>query len=228
MAYDKTTWKAGDIVTSALLNKIEQGLADAGGSSFDLSDRLAKGIDNNGNAVAGAIIEGLIEDTLANGHVVNANKASGNYAHAEGYHAIASGAVCHAEGANTTASGMISHAQGNETVASGDMAHAEGYGSTASGNYSHAGGNHTIANHTGQHVFGEWNIADPSNKASDARGDYVEIVGNGTASHLRSNARTLDWSGNEKLAGSLTLGMGSANEVTITAAQLTAILALLS
>lgn len=34
---------------------------------------------------------------------------------------------------------------------------------------------------------------------------YVEIIGNGTES-VRSNARTLDWSGNEWLAGNLTLG----------------------
>jgi hypothetical protein len=42
------------------------------------------------------------------------------------------------------------------------------------------------------------------------------------------NARTLDWSGNESLAGGLTLGMGTSNEVTISAAQLKALLALLN
>jgi hypothetical protein len=48
-------------------------------------------------------------------------------------------------------------------------------------------------------------VADTAGSAS-ARGDYVEIVGNGTADNARSNARTLDWSGNEVLAGSLTVG----------------------
>ena len=38
---------------------------------------------------------------------------------------------------------------------------------------------------------------------------------------------TLDWSGNEKLAGSLTLGMNTQNEVTITAQELKALLGLL-
>lgn len=33
MAYTPTEWQSGDIVTSAKLNKIEQGIADAGGGS---------------------------------------------------------------------------------------------------------------------------------------------------------------------------------------------------
>ena len=31
MSYEPTTWKSGDVVTSAKLNKIEQGIANAGG-----------------------------------------------------------------------------------------------------------------------------------------------------------------------------------------------------
>lgn len=31
MSYEPTTWKSGDIVTSAKLNKLEQGVANAGG-----------------------------------------------------------------------------------------------------------------------------------------------------------------------------------------------------
>ena len=52
--------------------------------------------------------------------------------------------------------------------------------------------------------------------------EYAEIIGNGTPS-VRSNARTLDWRGNEWLAGNLTLG-----NTTLTEAQLQALLALLS
>ena len=62
---------------------------------------------------------------------------------------------------------------------------------------------------------------------------YAEIVGNGT-SWKRSNARTVDWSGNEEIAGNmtakggtLTLGSGD-NAVSITRAQLAALLALLN
>lgn len=62
---------------------------------------------------------------------------------------------------------------------------------------------------------------------------YAEIVGNGTSVN-RSNARTVDWSGNEEIAGNmtakggtLTLGSGD-NAVSITRAQLAALLALLN
>ena len=35
---------------------------------------------------------------------------------------------------------------------------------------------------------------------------YAEIIGNGVASNNRSNARTLDWNGNEELQGTIYLG----------------------
>jgi len=55
-------------------------------------------------------------------------------------------------------------------------------------------------------VFGEYNIADTEGFGEEARGAYIEIVGNGTSDTTRTNARTLDWNGNEQLAGSLTIG----------------------
>jgi hypothetical protein len=113
-----------------------------------------------------------------------------------------------AEGNNTTASGSYAHAEGNQTTASGTDAHAEGSYTTASGQYAHAEGSYTTANHKSQHVFGEYNVLDTNAAAATARGDYVEIVGKGTADNARSNARTLDWNGNETLAGKLTLGAG--------------------
>lgn len=84
----------------------------------------------------------------------------------------------------------------------------------ASGNFSFAEGNETIANHLAQHVFGEYNIADASTAAAGERGNYVEIVGNG-AYNARSNARTLDWSGNEVLAGKLTVGVAGTNSLDV-------------
>ena len=154
--------------------------------------------------------------------------ASGLYSHAEGSRTTASGLSSHAEGSNTTASGSESHAEGSSTTASGDESHAEGSVTTASGRSSHAEGWQTRANHRSQHVFGEANIEDPSTAAATAKGTYIEIVGNGTSNTRRSNARTLDWSGNEELQGSLTLGKGTADETTVTAAQLKALLALLN
>lgn len=201
---------------------------NAGGGSFSLSDRIAKGTDDNDNVVDGAVIEGMVVETEFLGTTVSPNKASGLYSHAEGISTTASESGAHAEGYMTAAIEMASHAEGVGTTASSAVSHAEGGGTIASGEASHAEGENTVANHRSQHVFGEFNFADDSTASATERGNYVEIVGNGTKDDSRSNARILDWSGNEKLAGSLTLGMGTADEVTITAAQLTALLALLN
>lgn len=206
-------------------------------SKFDLSDRMTKGVDSNGAEVDGAIVEGSLNNT-ASGYASHAEGlqtvASGARSHAEGYrttasdytsHAegdgtTASGYISHAEGLSTTASGQASHAEGSTTTASGDFSHAEGGATKALGEHSHAEGFNTIAKHQSQHVFGEFNIEDPSSNASDLKGTYVEIVGKGISDRSRSNARTLDWQGNERLAGSLTLGDGTNDVVTISAVQL--------
>ena len=127
-----------------------------------------------------------------------------------------------AAGNNAAATGNYSGAIGNYTVAGGNGAVAVGNKSEASGNNSFASGEQTIANHRSQVAFGEYNIQDP-NTTYTGRGTYAEIVGNGTSNSARSNARTLDWNGNEWLAGNLTLG-----NTTLTEAQLQALLALLS
>lgn len=142
-------------------------------------------------------------------------KATGVYAHAEGHDTTASGDASHVEGRDTTASGSYAHAEGYSTTASRYGAHAEGRNTTASGDYSHAEGSHTIANHACQHVFGQYNIEDSSTAYSSNKGTYVEIVGNGTGVSARSNARTLDWSGNEWLAGKLTVGTAGTNTMDV-------------
>ncbi len=103
--------------------------------------------------------------------------------------------------------GAGSHAEGGMTVALAEYSHAEGQQTVAKGAASHAEGKGTTATHRAQHVFGEYNVADPSTAGSENRGMYVEVVGNGTSDGARDNARTLDWHGNETLAGKLTLGM---------------------
>lgn len=155
--------------------------------------------------------------------------ASAICSHAEGSSTTASGNYSHAEGTHTTASGFYSHAEGSELTASGHYSHAEGFRTSAEGTYTHAEGRDTIANHRSQHAAGEYNIADPSTAASNQRGTYVEIIGNGTDDNNRSNARTLDWEGNEVLAGGLTLGGGlTIGSTAITEAQLQGLLALLN
>ena len=124
-----------------------------------------------------------------------------------------------AEGNNTTSSGSASHAEGSETTASGNFSHSEGNNTTASGTNAHAEGSNTVANHQSQHVFGEYNVLDPSSASSDSRGNFVEIVGNGSSDSSRSNARTLDWEGNEVLAGKLTVGAQPVNNMDVATKQ---------
>ncbi len=128
--------------------------------------------------------------------------ATGLNSCAVGNSVSASGTASHAEGDYSTASGVGSHAEGSYSTASGTSSHAEGDATTASGISSHAEGCGTIAQRTSQHVFGEYNILDTYG-TSTTRGTYVEIVGKGTSPYNRSNARTLDWLGNEWLAGAI-------------------------
>ena len=126
--------------------------------------------------------------------------ASGNRSHAEGDNATASNFASHAEGNRTTASGESSHAEGSNTTASGIQSHAEGYNTTASGQISHAEGRGTVAQGKNQHVQGIYNIEDTTS---------AHIVGNGGDNYSRSNAYTLDWSGNAWFAGDVYTGSTS-------------------
>ena len=89
----------------------------------------------------------------------------------------------------------------------------------ASGDFSHAGGVGTTAQRASQQVFGEYNTLDTSGNNESDKGDYVEIVGNGTDNLHRSNARTLDWDGNEVLAGTLTVGADPTDNMEVATKQ---------
>lgn len=146
--------------------------------------------------------------------------ATGNFSHAEGFHTTTNNQSAHAEGEFTKASGLASHAEGKgndktPTEASGEASHAEGYQTLASGQNahsegrvtkaigakSHAEGWNTVASEDSQHVQGKYNELDKNGSA----GNYAHIVGNGS-SKARSNAHTLDWSGNAWYAGDITIG----------------------
>ena len=207
----------------------------------DLSVYMQKGVDYVTAGQKSGTTLGM--KSTAEGHNTT---VSGNYSHAEGSSTVASGSVSHAEGTTTTASGYASHAEGYGSTASGNYSHAEGFYSTAAGVQSHAEGSssargnrshaegqntsaqgdmshtegvYTMAVRKSQHVFGEYNIADDTGQDSTVRGAYVEIVGNGTDSSNRSNARTLDWSGNEVLAGTLTVGADPTNNMEVATKQ---------
>lgn len=138
-----------------------------------------------------------------NSHVEGKNSlALGDYSHAEGGSTTASGSYSHAEGSGTTASDMFSHAEGRGTTASGESSHAEGVHATASGYYSHAEGVNTKASSNSQHVQGKYNI-------EDSLETYADIIGNGIYETKRSNASTVDWSGNAWYAGDVYVGSTS-------------------
>ena len=84
-------------------------------------------------------------------------------------------------------------------VAFGIGAHLEGYDNNAIGDYTHAEGQGTKASSSSQHTQGKYNI-------EDTTGTYSHIVGNGTSDDARSNAHTLDWSGNAWFAGDIKVG----------------------
>ena len=102
------------------------------------------------------------------------------------------GFASHSEGSKTQSLGDLSHAEGNASQSIGNFAHAEGSVTSAIGNSSHSEGTSTIASGDNQHVQGKYNIADTTS---------AFIIGNGDNSNARSNAITVDWSGNTEIAG---------------------------
>lgn len=143
--------------------------------------------------------------------------ASGSYSFAEGQGSSAKGDASHAENSGI-ANGSYSHAEGY-TSTNATFSHTEGYLCNSYAKYSHIEGHSannaeaaiyshtegfgTKANAIAQHVQGQFNIIDtnPANK------QYAHIVGNGTIT-TRSNAHTLDWSGNSWYAGQVSADNG--------------------
>ena len=126
------------------------------------------------------------------------NEASGTSSFASGNGSIASNNCSHAEGSHAKAKGLFSHAEGDHTEATGKSSHAEGSYTVAKGESSHAEGDHTEAGYYA-HVQGKYNI-------KDVNGKYAHIVGNGTLDTQRSNAHTVDWSGNAWYQGNVYIG----------------------
>ena len=115
------------------------------------------------------------------------------------------GGLYKGSGANSThtkeneATGMNAFAIGSGAKASGYGAFAMGGHTEAAGAYSVAECQGTVSNVQAQHVQGKYNIVDED-------GQYAHIVGNGKNAYgqlTRSNAHTLDWSGNGWFAGTI-------------------------
>ena len=189
----------------------------------------AEGQDTNASS-DGSHSEGI--RTTASGTSSHAEgylaTASGNYSHAEGCgsntlpdtvtsastiddiiathneapFSLAMGIGSHVEGGDNLALGGVSHAEGAMTIADGDQSHTEGLHTRASSFCSHAEGQGTRASSGYQHAQGKYNI-------EDSYDTYAHIVGNGNDDSVRSNAHTLDWSGNAWFAGDVYVGSTS-------------------
>ena len=161
---------------------------DIGGGTSD-APYYTLGIRDSGSSVGNySVAEG------------NITVASGYAAHAEGYGGAATGVAAHKEGGlNVLASGDNSHAEGGGTTASGLYSHAEGRSTKAQARWSHSQNYNTIATKRAQTVLGKYNEAETGD--IDENGTYAVILGNGTADNARSNALTVDWSGNVEAAG---------------------------
>ena len=163
--------------------------AEGGGTIASGADSHAEGLDT--------IASG--SESHAEGHQTKATniashaegsgtKATGIYgSHAEGFATQATAYSAHSEGSYTIASGEQSHAEGWYSKATASHAHSEGYWCEANGMESHAQNTSTIANGASQTTLGKFNVADTTSAV---------IIGNGTSSSVRSNALTVDWSGN--------------------------------
>lgn len=191
-----------------------QGLASVGstlGAKMDKANPTGTGslsIGRSGTTGSQSVAAGYNAEAsgaraVALGHNTKATGDNGSFA--EGYGTTSSGGYgSHAEGRETKATANQAHAEGYQTEAKGNSGHAEGYQTKCEGFASHTEGEGTIAQRRGQHVFGNYNIADTQGADANTKGAYIEIVGKGSNDANRSNARTLDWSGNEVLAGNLT------------------------
>ena len=124
--------------------------------------------------------------------------AHGDGSHAEGQFTLALH-MAHSEGANTKAYASGSHAEGTGAEAIGDSSHAEGWYSIAGGAASHAQGRDTIATGDCQTAIGRFN-------EEDVNDEFALIIGNGADTNNRSNALTVDWSGNVEASGDITDG----------------------
>ena len=62
MSYEPTNWKSGDVVTSAKLNKLEQGVANAGGGALVVhsSDADSPVLDKTWKEISDAVSAGQI------------------------------------------------------------------------------------------------------------------------------------------------------------------------
>lgn len=159
---------------------------------------------NHSNAITAQTTSGIYPVKIdAQGHITsygsNLNLKNG----------VGSGSLMSTDASTIYNAGAHSLAIGYRTSASGANAVSLGYWNDASGNVSFAMGEEVIAQRKNNTVIGKFNIKDTGGSDNTTNGDYAFIVGNGTGSSARSNALTLDWSGNLVASGDVTDGTGN-------------------
>ena len=58
MSYTKTNWKDGDVISAEKMNKIEQGIADAGSSGVEYDLIITKYLTSDGEGFLGCTVRG--------------------------------------------------------------------------------------------------------------------------------------------------------------------------
>lgn len=143
-------------------------------------------LDGNANGYITKDIKVKWSDVKADAESINGSYQAGEGAATYGAKHVVFGARSEAHCNQNLVTGRDSEAHNSNNEVYGNYAHAEGRGNQCWGN--------------AQSVLGKY--CDP--KREEGVGDnspYLEIVGNGSSNSARSNARTLDKQGNERLAG---------------------------
>lgn len=195
------------------------------GQNSHAEGRGTKAIDSQNHAEGYQTTANGMEAAHAEGTNTQATGSSGS--HAEGSYTEASGSNgSHSEGSHTLAAGQSSHAEGIGTIARMAAEHASGmYNEEDSEAYElpypewisrqpYSAGDIVVRYGTDVYEC----IQDTTGTTwMDTRywkklysipsglGKYAEVIGNGFSDGLRSNARRLDWHGNEELVGNLTV-----------------------
>lgn len=228
MSYNVHNFRTGETIEAGPVNEMDQQIQTN-------ESNIAEKANSNNPVFTGSISMGRVSES---------NKKTGTNSVAMGNNVRAMGAYSNVTGNATIGMSASSHVfgeynipeaeewQANKAYHVGDIYVRYGMaaGQIVNVLYFKCNTDHTSSNNLGND-YAYWDNVSSHNLK------YVEIVGNGyeemddqtfVITEHRSNARTLDWDGNESLAGSITLGKGTTDEVTLTAAQLKQLLALLN
>lgn len=202
--------------------------AEGGGTHATGSQSHAEG---GGTTASGANSHAEGVGTTASGSGAHAEgggtQATSTNAHAEGQNTVASSSCAHAEGRGTIASGNASHAEGEGVTALGYCEHALGrYNELDTANTWTAGSSYIVnalVKREESYVDGSGitrtvtkiyrckkSNSDSTFNSSkwEEYGQYLFVVGNGSANNSRSNAFSIGWSGNTA-EGAGTVASGS-------------------